>query len=451
MFRPASRPSVLLDRHAELYKAETAGRRARGIQDGAPGCQIGAQTYRTQTTIHANMEEHELQPLQRKPSVMVQEASSLLSSTNLSSNGDSLSPSQNDGFVSRLGRYQLAILLASFASCFGCIAFLTFLWAADTNNTAWRWIILRGWATRSITIASLVLRWATGLQAVTCMCMIAATLLQVGTVSLSKAAAVSITRFDNTGPWSLLNLMGTKWPSGSTLISLLTLLLSLTTLFLQFSSTILLSHVGLGYLPVKSVLEQTYYSFDANGKASLLNSKQISFLYSTPLGYPAFAEYIFDAHNAVETSLQGYEPSSSPNMSDTGTVLRAFLPIPDANERNLTTRYEGTATVVDTRVVCMKPHLTNVNWYDDRRGVSRLSGEAKVNTAPKGYTAVSDDLARNDDMSLTFDCGMYAANRDDYTTMYKEWPLSMCLVTNSSRRQGMSRSKSPGFVSTGLR
>jgi hypothetical protein len=392
------------------------------------------------------MEDHELESLQRKPSVMAQEASSLLSSTNLSSNGDSLPPSQNDGFVSRLGKYQSAMLLASFASCFGCIAFLTFLWAADTNNTAWRWIILRGWATRSVTIASLVLRWATGLQAVTCTCMIAATLLQVGTVSLSKAAAVSITRFDNTGPWSLLNLMGTEWPSGSTLISLLTLLLCLTTLFLQFSSTILLSHVGLGYLPVKSVLEQTYYNFNDFGKARYQDSAEISFLYSTPSGYPAFAEYIFDGHHATVTTLRGLEANSSLHMRDNGTVLRAFLPIRDANERNLTAEYAGIATIVDARVVCMKPTLANLIWLDVRPGQYRLSGEANVDTMPEGGY-----ITDGPDRSLRFDCGMHIANQDRYTTMFKEWPLSVCLGTYETGARGMSHFNDPELISAGLR
>jgi hypothetical protein len=383
------------------------------------------------------MEAHELQSFQRKPVARAQEANSLLSSSDNSPNSESLPPGNNNGFVSRLGKYQLTMLTASFIVCFGCLAFLTFLWAADTNNAVWRRIILGDWATRSVTIASLVLRWATGMQAIICTCMLAATHLKVGTVPLAQAAAMSITRFDNTGPWSLLKLMGVKWCSGSILINLLTLLLSLTTLLLQFSSTILLSRIGLGYLPVERALEQTYYGFDNAGASIYQDSANISFLHSTPVGYPAFAEYTF---NDSRTYLggqfsRGYEPLSGPNIRDTGTVLRAFLPIRDANERNLTIKYEGNATVLDTRVVCMKPNLTNIGWFHDDIS-PRLFGRADVDTKPRGY--IRDGRSQLDNKtSLTFDCGFLASTADNYTAMNKEWPLAVCTGKYLDWAQGM--------------
>jgi hypothetical protein len=379
------------------------------------------------TKIHAT----EMQALQHESTSKTEEANNLRSSGYFHRNGDSVSHNNSSGHVSRIGRYQVAMLLASTMVCFGCLAFLTFLWGADTNNAVWRRLILRNWATRSITIASLVLRWATGVQAITCTSMLAATLLKVGTISLAKSAAVSITRYDNTGPWSLLNLMGAKWYSGSSLVGLLTLLFCLTTLLLQFSSTILLSHVGLGYLPAKSVSEKTYYGFDRSGSSVTLDTGAVSFLQSTPSVYPAFAEYIFNQTMTGPGNFsRGFEPSNTPSMRDTGTVLRAFLPIRDPDERSLTTQYEGIATVVDTRVVCMKPNLTNVGWFYD--GLDpRLYGQAKLDTFPPGGSRSSNDIL------LTFDCGFTAAEENNYTAMYKEWPLGICRGIYLNDSQGM--------------
>ncbi len=51
-------------------------------------------------------------------------------------------PRQNgSGFMSRLGKFSTAVLAASFVNL-ACLAFLTFLWTANTNNTVWRKIVV---------------------------------------------------------------------------------------------------------------------------------------------------------------------------------------------------------------------------------------------------------------------------------------------------------------------
>lgn len=200
---------------------------------------------------------------------------------------DSLPRDDRSGLLARLGKYQVVILVFSFAACFGCLAFLTFLWAADTENTIWLSIVLSGWTTRSITITSLILRWATAAQTIICTSMLTAVLFKVGAVPLPSAAAISIMRFDNTGPWSLLARMKTQWCSESMFVGLLALFLSFTTLALQFSSTAFLSQVGLAFLPVPDTVQQTYYSTNPDGDTF---SSQISsirtFLETTPVEYP---------------------------------------------------------------------------------------------------------------------------------------------------------------------
>jgi hypothetical protein len=248
------------------------------------------------------MQTHKLPPPNRDAHVASQEASSLLSSDiPLGDNG--LPRNNQSGLVSRLDRFHHALLMCSFTVCFGCLAFLIFLWAADTKNTVWLRIVLGGWTTRSVTITSLVLRWATAAQATTCTSMLAAVLLKVGAVHLPAAAAMSIMKYDNTGPWTLLGLMGVNWHHGSISISILAML-SLTTLLLQFSSTILLSQVGLEPLAVASTVDHTYYGFDVEGRSYSQNALPISFLPHTPIEYPAFPEWTSNASSPSSSARQ---------------------------------------------------------------------------------------------------------------------------------------------------
>ncbi|KAH7459081.1 hypothetical protein FOMA001_g20304 [Fusarium oxysporum f. sp. matthiolae] len=191
------------------------------------------------------------------------------------------------------------------------------------------------------------------MQAAACTSMLAAILLQNGAVPLHSAAAVSIIRCHNTGPWLLLDKMRTDWHYGSLLVGFLAALLTLTTLSLQFTSTVLLSQVGIASLPVAASVSQTYYSADIEGP-SYISQREASpsFLKTTPVRYPAFAEWTFNATGT--TSQDGeFAPNSTTGVRDTGTVIRAFLPFKEDDERRSLIEYHGYATAVDTRVVCI--------------------------------------------------------------------------------------------------
>ncbi|KAK0108540.1 Mitochondrial outer membrane protein iml2 [Cadophora gregata] len=66
--------------------------------------------------------------------------------------------------------------------------------------------------------------------------------------------------------------------------------------------------------------------------------------FKKPVTYTAFADY------AVK---QNVVPRS--RVSDTGVSLRALLPIPQKENRVSLQEYQGSATVLDTRVVCVSP------------------------------------------------------------------------------------------------
>ncbi|KAK7592047.1 hypothetical protein V3481_006682 [Fusarium oxysporum f. sp. vasinfectum] len=344
---------------------------------------------------------------------------------------DNLPYDGRSGLTSRLGKGSIAVLMSSFVVCLGCLTFLAFLWGANANNAVWRSIVLAGWTTRSITITSLVLRWATAAQAAICTSMLAAILLQMGAVPLPAAAAVSIIRFDNTGPWSLLCKMGAEWHHGSISIGLLAALLTFTTLSLQFASTVLLSQVGIASLPVATSVPQTYYGTDTYGPSYGSDGGGVhSFFDTTPLRYPAFAEWISNATMSDTAAQHGeFAPSSAPGIRDTGTVVRAFLPFKD-DERSRLIEYHGFGTAVDTRVVCVRPRLTNIVCSTDKDSPAypafRITGLADVEQKPSGFVRLPDeDGSKN--YSLSFDCG-FAPDADPETY---GWPLALCGLNQS--------------------
>ncbi|KAH7069853.1 hypothetical protein BKA63DRAFT_519672 [Paraphoma chrysanthemicola] len=384
------------------------------------------------------METHELQIQNKNPTPAYQEATSLLSSENRSDRG-SLRHNHSFGFASRLGKFQLTLLVCSYIICFICLAFLTFLWAADTKNATWLRIVLSGWATRSVTITSLILRWTTAVQAMICTSMLAAILLQAGTVRLQTAAAMSIMRYDNTGPWTLLAVRGARWHHGSFHLGMLALLLCFTTLLLQFSSTVLLSQVGINSLPVASSIDRTYYGFNVSGQGAYLgDSSSISFIHNTPIEYPAFAEWTLNASSSDSSTTgwrSGFAPYTGPGIMDTGTVMRAFLPVRDANERSLMTEYHGFGTVVDTRVVCLKPKFKDI-VFSTGKGY-RLVGQADVDSKPEGLIQ-DPEYPGGDYVSVSFDCSFSAISWKNYTEVRKwVWPLAICSGRYRGYEQGI--------------
>ncbi|SCO90106.1 uncharacterized protein FRV6_14234 [Fusarium oxysporum] len=302
-----------------------------------------------------------------------------LSSNNFSHMDDNLPHDGRAGLISRLGKVSISLLMSLFV----------------------RSIVLAGWTTRSITITSLVLRWATAAKAATCTSMLAAILLQKGAVPLPAATAVSIFRFDNTGPWSLLGKMRGEWHHGSVSVGLLATLLTFTSFSLQFTPTVVLSQVGIASLPVATSVPQTYYYADPDG--------------------PSFRFQMSQSHSFLETTHHGeLAPYSAPGIRDTGTVMRALLPLKENDERSRLIEYHEFGTVVDTRVVCMRPKLTTVVYSDDR-----VTGLADVEQKPLGLLRQpGEDGSKN--YSLSFDCAFRGATGDESETYRYGWSLALC-------------------------
>jgi hypothetical protein len=234
------------------------------------------------------------------------------------------------------------------------LGFIGFLWFGDWTDNTWHKITVSGWFTRAVTLSALVIRNAASFQASVVTAMLACVALERLGVLLTQVASISTIRNSNSGPfwltWMLLKGIG-RGRSGWAKIAIPTLALALTitTWLLQFISTVLLSDLGLGTIPGNSNnftpatglnLSDPYFTIDYRGRSTW--AEKAAF-------YPAFAEY----HEPVDPN------DIQDGVSDTGLTLRAFLPILDQQERNSLKSYSGRATVLDARVACMRPNLTD--------------------------------------------------------------------------------------------
>lgn len=100
------------------------------------------------------------------------------------------------------------------------VGFVSFLWFAQYDNTLWHEIMVEGWATRSVSISTLILRFSIDLQAGVAGAMLAAIILESCSVSLRRSAQVSVMRASYPQPRSFLDLIPAMSGSGWAMSSL---------------------------------------------------------------------------------------------------------------------------------------------------------------------------------------------------------------------------------------
>jgi hypothetical protein len=280
----------------------------------------------------------------------------------LSKTSDENSPKSFSGYK-RIGLATVSLLSLATVVSLAAIAFIGFLSYGTTHQKVWHDIVINGWATRALTISALVLRTCTDVQAGFVVCMLASIALEMGDVSLLDVPAVAFARASSIPPYMLLLRPSfhkmpfrrqVPWFGPVVLIPLL----CLTTILLQFSSTILVSDLGLGPLPGRQYKEDVFYDFEYNetpitGPGLLmmtdypLQMRQSTWLQSPPT-FPNFAEYREKVPVAE-------------GVDDTGVLLRAFIPFPQASKRETLRNYSGKASVLDSRVSCQAPILADLN------------------------------------------------------------------------------------------
>ncbi|OSS46053.1 hypothetical protein B5807_08040 [Epicoccum nigrum] len=265
-------------------------------------------------------------------------------------------------FVEKLGVYNIGVLIVGSIAIFIAIAFLTLLWSGSEtarNGQAtpvlWFHIAERpNWATRVVTVGSVVVRLATAAQVGLLAALLAAWTLETTGASAEHLPLLSIIRTVNNGPqshiWNVFHSLraGTRW-----FYSALIIVAILDALALQFTSTLLVTDFGHATV-VPSDRNQSIaygiissYEDETSTRSGVVQATiGVDLNLAVPPAYPRFAEYSDSNSSNLGT---GYV--------DTGDSLRAFLPISNTSIRGTIRTYKGPATVVDSRVRCARPSL----------------------------------------------------------------------------------------------
>jgi hypothetical protein len=319
----------------------------------------------------------------------------------------------------------LVVLLAA-------IGFLAFLWFGNWSNHTWNNIATQNWFTRAVSLSALAVRNAVSLQAGVATSMLASVALEQMEVHILSAASISCMRNATSGPyfftWSMLTA---AWKRGNfrqrMLLPILAVVLTITTVLVQFTSTALLADLSPGLIPSSSrnytaATNFVYINGTDGFRYIPVVPRGTSWKIKAPF-YPAFAEY----HEDVADSTQ------QDGISDTGFTLRAFLPLQDQQARSNIRSYNGIATVLDSRVVCMPPNMTNhsLHLIEDTMALGGQVTAASNTTNlffESGNGAESNQTWENR-TPAQFKCVLPLALSP---TSLQDWRLSICQPTTTT-------------------
>lgn len=325
-------------------------------------------------------------------------------------------------FIQRCGRLGIVSSALSIVFIAASLVVLNWAWFNSQDDKTWRGLITSGWLPRTIALCSLVIRWSVSFQATIATSMLAAIVLERHGISLERLATVSIIRHSNTGPLDLAQQILLTEPSSFRNLRLVVLkacvvLLLLTSILLQFTSTVLLSDLTQDNLPGSVNRIDSLFTFSPN---------------QTYLEFPQTADaapYYASDNLADFPDFAEYSEAMTPDwsMSDTGPSFRAFLPIPQQDDREDLLKYQGKATVVDTRVVCFAPTFINP-------GFSALLPLAGINS-PLAYTfgslvvpIVNESLVDDRDLDFRFAKGGVQASATNLVPANSTFPESRTII-----------------------
>ncbi|XXG93884.1 hypothetical protein Hte_000133 [Hypoxylon texense] len=249
------------------------------------------------------------------------------------------------------------------------MAFLVFLWTPAAETTVLgRQIALRDWATRAVTLSSLVLRSVIAVQTTVCTSLVAALLIERRQIRLSQVTRMSIIRSVNNGPYQLLqDLISSK--SFRIVFNpevILLVILAIGVLGIQFGSTILLTDLkptSRAQDPV-TVQRNVSLSFTAFNEALRIASSS----WQTMQGSTAlFGE-------------SGSQDAAEPNeygVSHSGPKLRALLPF-EHEDRARMRSFRGPALTLTTEVLCLRPSISNFQRRFDNGFDGWLAGDISL-------------------------------------------------------------------------
>ncbi|KAH7393087.1 hypothetical protein BKA66DRAFT_439198 [Pyrenochaeta sp. MPI-SDFR-AT-0127] len=252
----------------------------------------------------------------------------------------------------KLGTYNIGVLIVGTLIILLAVGFLAFVWivAMKQGKTKhlprlWMDIVSEDWTSRVVTIGTLLVRIALAAQLCVFAAIMAALILERVGASNEDFPMLSMIRCANTGPHALIwNVLHTITKGSQLGYSFFIVITILNALVLQFMSTILLADFGNPLVVLDDYNKAVLWGVDSSrADIPIFGS---DFWRSSQPSYPAFAEYRQNGSHGT-------------NFTDSGLTYRGFLPFNNATTRENVLSYSGPMTVVDERVVCVKPILSD--------------------------------------------------------------------------------------------
>ncbi|KAF5515255.1 hypothetical protein CGCS363_v001681 [Colletotrichum siamense] len=317
------------------------------------------------------------------------------------------------------------------------LIFLGYIWnhsmramAGDNmEGTFWSHIVFSNWTSRTVTVAAAIIRIALSLQMGVFTAMIASLMIEKVGVPLNMAPTVSILRAMPASPFTLF------WTTFSTFsfdgltykVAIgISVILAMTS---QFASTALLSDFAMVNVTAAQTISKIAYA-----KSEPTHVSFASTIWTLqPWTYFRFAERWQPIEDKQLTS----------DYEDTGAITRAILPFEAQSSRTLLRKYEGPATLIDSRVFCVPPRIIhnitltlplggNVSGVENPPYSNEyfMTGEFKLEGPFSRLHTLFPDL------SWGIDCVVSAGNRSNESEKEtSERPIenfSMCSVSTQS-------------------
>ncbi|KAF2169929.1 hypothetical protein M409DRAFT_19547 [Zasmidium cellare ATCC 36951] len=130
----------------------------------------------------------------------------------------------------------------------------------------------------------------------------------------------------------------------------------------------------------------------------------------SPPTYPAFAEYARPA-------------AKREGIEDTGLLVRALLPFPDAQSRENIRNYTGKALVLDSRVSCQRPELSDLHFLYQMAG-----NMVRIVTSGTFAPSMFAERQWSPSRSIPFECSVFVIGE----AMEDEAPPAVCQLQENS-------------------
>lgn len=326
-------------------------------------------------------------------------------------------------FWEKLGWYNLTVLGLGSSIILLTIAFLSFFWIVSLKSPAldpqfypkfWKDIVSAGFTTRAVTLCSILIRVATATQLGVFAAIMAALILERVGVRGEELPLVSMLRCINSGPHSLaLSIFRSMFTLSIFPYALLVMLAVINAFAIQFTSTILLTDFGTQPIVLSSMNSLISFGISETDVESAVQPYAGNDYWKTgPATYNHFAEHIRSPAAAEAT------------FYDTGKVYRGFVPFRSVVDREALRSYSGPMTVVDSRVICVKPTITNVTVYG---GDDKNNEETPSILAMYSWKGSHPDIVDGDSFKTTVNCTIPTA---DWVSGKPYWPLALCNPQN---------------------